>query len=258
MRLALASVEARGATVNIADRVPFGRPWSRAAFDQALEIDSSDLTQEECDRLKPDALRLMAQSGSARICKVHDAWQDTSAGEPLFPPAVTRGAIYMVRDPRDVAVSFAAFTARTIDATITAMANPDACLAHIPRQLNTQLRQRLGSWSAHVEGWLSAPVPVLLVRYEDMLADPGEALARATAFLGWKPSAAAIDGAVQATRFSTLREAETLTGFHEKISTAPQFFRQGRAGGWRDALTAAQADSIARTHASAMSRMGYR
>lgn len=258
MRLALSSVRAGGAPVRTADPVPFVSPWARAAFDQALEIDSSDLTQDECELLKPRALESLARTApSHQICKVHDAWHDTPAGEPLFSPAVTRGAIYMVRDPRDVAVSYAAFMARSNDDTITAMANAQACLGQTHGQLNTHLRQRLGSWSTHVNGWLNAPVPVLVIRYEDMLAQPAEVIARVTSFLGWTPSASAIAGAVEATKFSKLRDLEARTGFYEKIPTASNFFRQGRSGGWRESLTGDQAEAVARAHAPVMARLGY-
>ena len=50
----------------------------------------------------------------------------TPAGEPLFPTAVTRGAVYIVRDPRAVAVSFANHLAETIDETIVRMDDPAA------------------------------------------------------------------------------------------------------------------------------------
>jgi hypothetical protein len=41
---------------------------------------------------------------------------------PLVTPAVTAGAIYIVRDPRDVAVSYSRHLGRPLDETIELMA----------------------------------------------------------------------------------------------------------------------------------------
>ena len=45
---------------------------------------------------------------------------------PLITPEVTAGAIYIVRDPRDIAVSFSRHRGRSIDDTIAFMADPEA------------------------------------------------------------------------------------------------------------------------------------
>ena len=41
-------------------------------------------------------------------------------------PELTAGAIYIVRDPRDIAVSFSHHVGRSIDDTIAFMADPEA------------------------------------------------------------------------------------------------------------------------------------
>ena len=46
-------------------------------------------------------------AGERQFCKVHDALHDTAAGEPMFPEDVTAGAICLVRNLLDMAVSWA-------------------------------------------------------------------------------------------------------------------------------------------------------
>lgn len=41
------------------------------------------------------------------------------------------------------------------------------------------------SWGRHVEGWISAPETRLVIRYEDLLADPVPELQKIVALLGW-------------------------------------------------------------------------
>ena len=84
-------------------------PCDRDWFDRATGLPSSDCTDDEVEPLLPAALRahVAETGGERRFCKVHDALHDTAAGEPLFPEDVSAGAVYLVRNPLDVAVSWA-------------------------------------------------------------------------------------------------------------------------------------------------------
>ncbi len=198
----------------------------RPPFDEALGISSADLSLEQEVNLRPRAYEIWA--GEARwplYCKAHDAYHFTPAGEPLFSTAATRGAVYVVRDPRAVAVSLAAYMAWTSDEAIVWMNDPAAVSASSIKRLSHHLRILLLRWHDHVESWLAAPFPVHLMRYEDMLADPGAAFAAAAAFLGLPCDSNAIEVAVAATRFSRLREQEERAGFTEKPRSARAFFQ---------------------------------
>ncbi len=230
----------------------------RPPFDEALGISSADLSLEQEVNLRPRAYEIWA--GEARwplYCKAHDAYHFTPAGEPLFSTAATRGAVYVVRDPRAVAVSLAAYMAWTSDEAIVWMNDPAAVSASSIKRLSHHLRILLLRWHDHVESWLAAPFPVHLMRYEDMLADPGAAFAAAAAFLGLPCDSNAIEVAVAATRFSRLREQEERAGFTEKPRSARAFFREGRADGWRQQLTPEQALRIVAAHGTTMRRLGY-
>lgn len=261
LRLALSSVQNGGAPVDFSgenDLAPIA--GSRRLFDAFLGLESSDLTQQEILCLRPRLYELQAAEATDPLYnKVHDAWHLTPTGEPLFPPAVTLGSVYILRDPRDVAVSFAAHQSNTIDQTITQMADPTTLLSRQIKRLPDQLPQFLGSWSFHVTSWLatSMPRPPLLLRYEDMLADPGQMLHRVLAYLGWQVPEAVIDRAVAATGFTALRAAEEAHGFREKPGKTDRFFRRGIAGGWRDSLTDAQRARIETDHGDVMRRFGY-
>ena len=47
------------------------------------------------------------------FCKVHDAYTFLADGQPLFPPQATAGAIYLIRNPLDVCVSYAHFLGKS-------------------------------------------------------------------------------------------------------------------------------------------------
>ncbi|HEY0832749.1 MAG TPA: sulfotransferase domain-containing protein [Azospirillum sp.] len=232
----------------------------RTAFDEVLEVESSDLCGAEIEALRPRLYEAMAREATEpMVRKVHEGWVMTPAGEPLFPPAATIGAIYVARDPRDVAVALSHHLGVPQDEAIAFMAAPDARLFSKFRSLGRQFTSRLLTWSRHVESWLDdSGARVLVVRYEDMSADLPAELARVAQFLGWAPGPEAVTAAREGTRFDRLRSEEARKGFREKPPEMERFFRRGEAGGWRDTLTPAQAARIERDHGAVMARLGYR
>ena len=94
---------------------------SRALFDEYLGLPSSDLAPGEILRLRPLLHELLAaELPRPTFFKVHDACIHT-AGGPLFPRAATAGAVYLVRNPLDVAVSYAHHLQWSIDRTVEEM-----------------------------------------------------------------------------------------------------------------------------------------
>lgn len=234
-----------------------GFAGSRSAFDEALGIAAADLTLEQQTNLRPRAYEIWAaEAKRPRYCKAHDAYHLTPAGEPLFPTNATRGAVYIVRDPRAVAVSLAHHNGRTIDAAIDRMADADATFSNSPNRLDEQLQQRLLSWSDHVGSWRQAPFPVHVVRYEDLHADPA-AFGATARFLDLPDDVERLASAVAAASFARLQEQERAAGFVERPRQALAFFREGRVDGWRDALTPAQITRIEQAHGPMMRRFGY-
>jgi aryl sulfotransferase len=230
----------------------------RFGFDDALGLDSADLPLNQEINLRPRVYEIWAAEAERQLyCKVHDAYQTTPAGEALFPAVATCGAVYMVRDPRAVAVSLAHHTAQTIDEAIARMDDPAAAFSSSTGRLRLQLHQRLRRWSEHVESWLAAPFPVHLLRYEDMRIDPGAALTALAGFLGLPCESEGIAAAIEATSFSRLQAQERGGGFVEKPHTAAIFFREGSVDGWRLALTPEQAARIIVAHGAVMRRLGY-
>jgi aryl sulfotransferase len=259
-RLALRSLQGGGEKIGFADIGRFGKlSTRRELIDRALEVDSGMLTEAETQELRPDMHEVLyARADPPPLVKTHDAWLTTPAGRPIFDARFTHAAIYLIRDPRDVVLSWASFIDWPVDNTITFMANPKASLGHATDQIGIQVRQTMGSWSSHALSWIDeSGLAPLVIRYEDMLADPAQALARMAAHLGWTVDAAAIAGAVETTRFDRLADQETRHGFTEKGTRTDRFFRSGVAGAWRTQLSGEQAARIERDHEAVMTRFGY-
>ncbi len=186
--------------------------------------------------------------------KTHNARLQVE-GAPLITPEVTAGAVYIVRDPRDIAVSFARHLGRSIDDTITVMADPEAATGGT----DTQIYERHSSWSLHVRSWTSQPDPtVFVIRYEALIASPAAAFGPVIDWLGQDPPKDRLERAIRFSALDELRAQEQKKGFKERSadSTGP-FFGTGQPGHWRTVLSPAQQARIERDHGAMMQRFGY-
>jgi len=261
-RLLLANLHAgQKAPVHINDppNDNFDIASSRVLFETATMLDSGLLSHDEVDALRPGIFETnFAESSRARWVKVHDAYTAILQGRPLSGRPEQCVAIYLVRDPRDVAVSLASHLELSLDHAIARLNSPAAALCDGHVGMAVQLRQKLLDWSGHVTSWLDqTDVPVHVLRYEDLLARTQENFAAALEFAGACRSKDDIARAVRHCDFRRLQRQECESGFVERWSHSAPFFRSGRVGGWRASLSASQAQAIDSCHAEVMERLGY-
>lgn len=226
----------------------------RALIEQFTVVDTDLLLADEIDALRP---LVYAELAAARedfpFVKVHDAFTRLADGTPLMGRAAT-GALYLVRDPRDVAVSLAYHASVDFAEAIRRLNSA----THALKAGNSQVRQRLGSWSDHVQSWLQQQdTATLCLRYEDMLADTAGELRRALDFLQVQVDEPRLQRAVAHADFAQLQQQEKDKGFRERMSETALFFRSGRAGDWREHLTEAQVRQIEDCHGQTMLQLGY-
>src|SRR3546814_285755 len=215
----------------------------------------ADLTSEEVAALRVKAQeRAVSLNKNVVPMKTH-SYLGEDHGHPIISMKATYGAVYIIRDPRDVAVSGADHFGRTVDAMIEMMADPLATCAAMPGIIVHELQS---SWSHHVSSWTRWNHPgIFAVRYEDLLADPFDQFARVARHFGISTDKARIRRAVEFSSFKQLQKLEAEQGFVERSIHSQRFFRAGRAGGWQDKLTAEQARRIESDHGEQMKRFGY-
>ena len=232
---------------------------SRTVFDEEAGISASDLLPDEIDLLRPRVYEAWAaRCERTAFVKVHDAFLATAAGEPLLSPAATCATIYIVRNPLDVAVSYAFHSAKSFDTMIDEMADADFVTASSVTRLHSQLRQRLSSWSGHVASWIDASgMNCHMMRYEDMVQLPLETFSAMVRFLDLPCDEPRVLQALDGACFEKLRAQEEDIGFAERPHRAQRFFREGRVGDWRNHLNHAQASRIVAGHRDMMRRLGY-
>ncbi|MFO1060244.1 MAG: sulfotransferase domain-containing protein [Dongiaceae bacterium] len=213
------------------------------------------LSLEEIAALRPRVHHLFTQLGQGPIfVKTHMAAAELG-GTPLITVSETVAAIYIVRNPLDVVVSHSHHYGNDLDRTIELLAADDT----ITRASETHVPEYHSSWSAHVASWTSVPSPgLLVVRYEDLLLTPNRSFAAIARFLRLDVARGRLERAIRHCSFRVLQEQEKRHGFRERTETSERFFRAGKAGQWRSALSPAQIERVVARHGAQMDRFGYR
>lgn len=204
-----------------------GRPFKAKNFSEWLHV-------------RQKAVRMIAASKpGTHFVKTH-CQPLKFEGLDLIPPDVTVGAVYIVRNPFDVAPSFARHQSTDIDTAVERMRNPDTMMG-----TDTGIRDVIGRWDAHITTWNTVPgLPRHVVRYEDLLDKPAKTMRKLLDFLRVKPDSAKLAKAIKATTFEAMKKQEEAQGFRERPTGMQAFFAKGQSGVWRDDLTPEQVGSI--------------
>lgn len=177
------------------------------------------------------------------------------AGAPLVSMKVSQAAVYVVRNPLDIVPDFAGMYGEPADWAIERLANPTSYLA----AAEDRIFEHIGDWSGHVESWTGPDRRGLLVlRYEDMTAEPLEAFGQVMRHLDIDKPPAALKRAVEFTVAVRERSAAAAEGRDDSHDAAlAASMHEAHPGGWRDVLTPGQVDRIVARHRTQMERYGY-
>ncbi len=196
---------------------------------------------------------LAAEANGVAFIKAHAAL-GIAGGYPTIDLTSSVGAIYIVRNPLDIATSLGAHFGFSIDDAIDRICLNNCVLTPD----DTLVPEFWGSWSQNVASWTGSPNPrIKLVRYEDMLSMPHAVLRSVADFVGQIPDEQQLADAIHLASFRRLKEIERKYGFSEAVRPDQRFFRRGRAGGWRTELNTQQIRRIVAAHHIQMRRVGY-
>jgi hypothetical protein len=198
------------------------------AFTKVAGRPVGTLSDAEIMALRPSVQRFYAQNPADVVfVKTHSMVADVE-GTPTIDSAVTRNTLHVVRNPMDVAVSFANHYGCSLDKAVESLCRDTLVLRGNPKR---NLLSVVGSWSANNASWInSKALKVLTLRYEDMQADTTAALDKALVHIGLEPDASRIAAAVGFSSFERLSRQEAETGFSEAARDGGRFFRAGKSG----------------------------
>jgi|SRR5580704_15658226 Sulfotransferase domain len=206
-----------------------GNTWTRFLIGNLISLhERADFSS--INRIIPDPEALTKRSANAlprpRILKSHQYF------DPRYPKVV-----YIVRDPRDVAVSQYHFQRKR------RVIEDGSPIEDFVRGFITGQSSIYGSWGENAASWLAARngrPNFLLMRYEDMLEDTHSELAKIASFLGVSASAEHLRRAVENSSADQMRKLEKSQA-HLWSSTKDTrqdvpFVRAATASGWKSEL----------------------
>jgi hypothetical protein len=229
-----------------------GNTWTRFLIANLLHP-TEPVTFANIERLIPDAeaqsSRYMKSIPSPRVIKSHQYF------DHRYPKV-----IYIVRDPRDVVLSYYDFARKY---RYVADGFP------IEKYVSDFVAGRLGSsgwgtWKENVGSWISArhgDRNFLLLRYEDMIRNAFVEIEKIATFLGVETTQDGLRAAIELSSAERMRELEKSQG-GEWVSTKNKrsdipFVRTAESGQWRSKLTSSSVAEIEGGCGSLMATLGY-
>ncbi len=232
---------------------------SRGSFDHQYGLSSCEMTEGEIELRRPALYDHWATLDTLTFHKAHDAYTYLPNGQPLMGNPKGQAALYFVRNPLDVAISYTHHNGHNdYGKTVHAMGHSQEGMSNGTHSFQMQLSQKLLTWSQHVLSWKKAPMPVHFIRYEDMLQNTYSTFFKALEFLGVTPEKERLEKAIRFSSFEEVKKQEQKEGFKEKPPKATVFFREGREKADKQTLlNYDQKNQLKREHSKVMNLFGY-
>ena len=218
-------------------------------FNKFPEIVSNWINMQEFINLKNEFTYL----------KTHNA-MCTIDNHPFTNSQNTIGSIYLVRDPRDVILSYSKFLNKSIAHTFNIMKS--SSISRVDTSKNAPVDVMMGSWAENYRSWRDySSVKKIIVKYEDLIQNPYETFFKIINYLN-KINGLIIDEemikiSIDNTSFDKLRDIEKRDGFNESESKNCNFFRKGKSGDWKNYLDKKIISQIEQAFKKEMKELGY-
>ena len=208
---------------------------------------------------------LNLKNKSKKFFKTHSAFFDNKSNNSTFSNTENSlGAIYIVRDPRNVITSYAHHYSITVDEAFNQISDKELFL----KKTNLHPDVFISSWSLNYLSWKKANIPLLLIKYEDLVKNTKEKLIEVFNFfqtVGINKNIyndKKLDNVIKSTQFNNMKKLEKEIGFEEsvidkKTNKKIPFFNLGPSNNWRNKLDPNLVKKIEKVFSKEMEELGY-
>jgi len=164
--------------------------------------------------------------------------------------------VYLVRDGRDVAVSFFYYLKKY------KQIDQDKSFSEFLPEFNKGPIDRFGSWSRHAESWMKHSGPnLLIVRYEDLLENTEAELKKILTFCRFDIDDARVTTAIEYSSMDKMRKSELdEQDKNELFSNSDKsisFVRSGKSGNWSEYFNERELSEFYQRHGRSLKSLGY-
>ena len=179
---------------------------------------------------------------------------------PFTSSKYTIGFIYVVRDPREVVISYSNHFKISLEESVNIITSPSPTII-----LNEGINYPVFTynWGVNYSSWKQFDnVPRLIIRYEDMISDPYLMFKNILIFLNnlGLPSLNEdkLSNSLKNTSFSYLQNLEKNEGFEEQnLLKNTKFFNKGSVDSWKTKLSKEQVNKIENKFSAEMRELKY-
>lgn len=189
--------------------------------------------------------------------KLEENYEVMSTSKKLFfvkthnLPSDNYPAIYLVRDGRDSLVSYAHYLISFSNYSVQPVWQKKIKTffgwnehAEVLKNLIVSKEKKYGSWSKHVQKWNQREGITIPIKFEDLTEKPYEQVTTAIKKLNIQQQISI--------------KSNRLSSFEELNAKWPDFFRQGKTGGWHREMSKPLQDLFWQYNKEAMELFGYK
>ena len=219
-----------------------------------IHLDQKLVSLTNLEKLIPDIYRHsqaeLLSIPAPRIIKSHEFF------DPRYPKV-----IYIVRDPRDVAISYYHYLIR-----VRKINESHPIEQFVPRFINGDFHSQFGTWGENVRSWLEARSDhdnFLLLKYESLLSDGIKHMREVASFIDASSDDKRLERVIELSSASRMRKLELK---RNKEKCPPNkgdrridkpFIRAAKSGNWQTDLPEQAVSCIEDSWRPLMQRLGY-
>ena len=242
---------------NLLGKIPH---FPHQRFFKEFKAERNNIPNVAASWIKAQQLIIKHNKGDVYL-KTHSALASLE-GYPFTAEHVSKAVIYIVRDPRALITSFASHFSRTLPEALNFMKDSNQFLMEHPGVATV-----LGSWADNYNSWKQASdpqspsieIPLLIVKYEDLVKNPTSVFKKILKFLKIKINNKKFKAALKSCDFKVMvkNEKKFPEAASNKRGKRIDFFSLGPNHNWKKTLDPKIAKELKKAFKKEMKELGY-